>query len=328
MRLFDILALLIGFTACFSWLNERFLKLPGAIGSMLIAMVFSLLLLLPLPLLTSFEHEVERMLAGIDLGETLLHGMLGFLLFAGALHVDLRALAEQKWVVGILASASVLGATLLIGCGLYLLLWLLGLEVPLLYCLIFGALISPTDPIAVLGILKSAKAPKALEMKITGESLFNDGIAVVLFMVLLGLATGESNPGVIDTLRLLLTEILGGLLFGLALGWIALLMIRGTRSYQVEIMITLALAMSGYAIAEHAQVSAPIAIVVAGLLIGNRGQAALTPQTRYRLDDFWELIDEILNGVLFVLIGLELLVVSITGDFMLAGLLVIEMVLL
>jgi len=328
MRLFDILALLIGFAAVFSWLNDRFLRLPNAIGLMLIALAFSLMLLLPLPFAQELEHEVELMLANIDLGEALLQGMLGFLLFAGALHVDLHELAKQKWVVGILASASVLGATLLIGGGIYLVFLILGIDVPFLYCLLFGALISPTDPIAVLGILKSAKAPKDLEVKITGESLFNDGVAVVVFMVLLGLATGEANPGLFGTLSLLATEILGGLLFGLALGWIAILMIQRTDNYQVEIMVTLAVAMSGYAIAQHAHVSAPIAIVVAGLLIGNRGRAtAVTEETRYRLDDFWELVDEILNAVLFVLIGLEVLVISMTGQYMLAGLLAIPLVL-
>jgi monovalent cation:H+ antiporter, CPA1 family len=328
MRLFDILALLIGFAAVFSWLNDRFLRLPNAIGLMLIALAFSLLLLLPLPFAQELEQEVELMLANIDLGEALLQGMLGFLLFAGALHVDLHELAKQKWAVGILASASVLGATLLIGGGIYLVFLILAIDVPFLYCLLFGALISPTDPIAVLGILKSAKAPKDLEVKITGESLFNDGVAVVVFMVLLGLATGEANPGLFGTLSLLATEILGGLLFGLALGWIAILMIQRTDNYQVEIMVTLAVAMSGYAIAQHAHVSAPIAIVVAGLLIGNRGRAtAVTEETRYRLDDFWELVDEILNAVLFVLIGLEVLVISMTGQFMLAGLVAIPLVL-
>lgn len=328
MRLFDILALLIGFAAIFSWLNDRLLKLPSAIGLMLIAMLFSLLLLTPLPFTDGIERDVALMLDSIDLGEALLEGMLGFLLFAGALHVDLHELAKQKWAVGLLASASVLGATVLIGIGAWLLFMLLGLDVPFVYCLVLGALISPTDPIAVLGILKSAKAPRELELKITGESLFNDGVAVVVFMVLLGLATGEAAPGVLGTLGLLLTEILGGLVFGLALGWIALLMIERTHNYQVEIMVTLALAMSGYAIAEHAHVSAPIAIVVAGLLIGNRGRAnAVTEETRYRLDDFWELVDEILNAVLFVLIGLEILVVSMTGDLILAGVLAIPLVL-
>lgn len=329
MRIFDVLAVLIGFSALFSWLNDRFLKLPNAIGLMLIALVFSLVLLLPFPFARALEHEVQRMLASIDFSEALLEGMLGFLLFAGALHVDLRELARHKWAIAILASASVIGATVLIGCGSWLLFFALGIDIPLIYCMLLGALISPTDPVAVLGILKNANAPKSLEMKITGESLFNDGVAVVVFMLLAGLAAGETPPAFGDAMTLFATEIVGGLAFGFVIGWIALYMISKTADYQVEIMVTLALAMSGYAIAEHAHVSAPIAIVVAGLIIGSRGRAiAVTEATRYRLDDFWELVDEILNAVLFVIIGLEVLAISMNGQFMLAGLLAIPLVLL
>ena len=328
MRIFDVLAVLIGFSALFSWLNDRYLKLPNAIGLMLIALVFSLVLLLPFPFARELEHEVQRMLDSIDFSETLLQGMLGFLLFAGALHVDLRELARHKWAIAILASASVVGATVLIGCGSWFLFFALGLDIPLIYCMLLGALISPTDPVAVLGILKNANAPKSLEMKITGESLFNDGVAVVVFMLLAGLAAGETPPALGDALMLFATEIVGGIAFGFVIGWIALYMISKTANYQVEIMVTLALAMSGYAIAEHAHVSAPIAIVVAGLIIGSRGRAiAVTEATRYRLDDFWELVDEILNAVLFVIIGLEVLAISMTGQFMLAGLFAIPLVL-
>jgi monovalent cation:H+ antiporter, CPA1 family len=328
MRLFDVLAVLIGFSALFSWLNDRFLKLPDAIGLMLIALLFSLALLLPLPFTRGLEQEVQLMLASIDFAEALLQGMLGFLLFAGALHVDLRELSKHKWVIAFLASASVIGATLLIGCGAWLLFLALGIDVPFVYCMLLGALISPTDPVAVLGILKDAKAPKSLEMKITGESLFNDGVAVVVFILLAGLAAGEATPGFGEAAFLFATEIFGGAAFGFVMGWIALYMITRTSNYQVEIMITLALAMSGYAIAEHAHVSAPIAIVVAGLMIGSRGRSiALTEATRYRLDDFWELVDAILNAVLFVIIGLEVLAISMTGEFVLAGLLAIPLVL-
>lgn len=328
MRLFDILALLIGFSAVFSWLNDRYLKLPSAIGLMLFAMLFSLVLQLPLPFLPDLQEQVARMLDSIDLTEAFLHGMLGFLLFAGALHVDLKELARQKWVIVTLATAGTIGAALLISGGSYLLFQAIGLPVPFIYCLLFGALISPTDPVAVLGILKRAKAPKALEMKITGESLFNDGVAVVLFMALLTLAVGETSPSILDTLILLLQEIVGGVLFGLVMGWIALQMIRRTENYQVEIMVTLALAMSGYAIAAHAHVSAPIAIVIAGLLIGSYGRTnAMHEATLHRLDDFWELVDEVLNAVLFVLIGLEVLVIQVSGDLILAGLIAIPLTL-
>lgn len=226
---------------------------------------------------------------------------LSFLLFAGALHVDLNDLARQKWVIAILATASVVGATFLIGGGAWLLFRLLGLEVPLIYCLLFGALISPTDPIAVLGVLRSAGAPEPLETKITGESLFNDGVAVVVFLVIAGIAIDGQELTTFGVVELLAREAIGGALFGLMVGSAAFLMLRRIDSYQVEVLITLALATGGYALAEHLHLSAPIAIVVAGLLIGNQGrQAAMSTQTRRHLDDFWELVDEILNAVLFV----------------------------
>jgi CPA1 family monovalent cation:H+ antiporter len=328
MRLFDILSVLIGLSAVFSWLNHRYLRLPTAIGLMLIALILSLLLLLPLPFLGGFERHVGVMLAQFDFENTLLHGMLSFLLFAGALHVNLYDLAEQKWAIAILATASVVGATFLIGGGAYLLFGALGLKIPLIYCLLFGALISPTDPIAVLGILKSAGAPKTLETKIAGESLFNDGVAVVVFLVLLGFAEGGEavSPGAV--LELFVYEAVGGLGFGLLAGGLAYAMLKRVDNYSVEVLITLALAMGGYALAEHVHVSAPISVVVSGLLIGNHGRAtAMSDPTIEHLDTFWELVDEILNAVLFVLIGLEVLVIALIGQLLLAGLLAIPLVL-
>jgi CPA1 family monovalent cation:H+ antiporter len=255
--------------------------------------------------------------------------MLSFLLFAGALHVDLNRLARQKWMISILATASVIGSTFLIGGGAWLIFQVLGLDAPLIDCLIFGALISPTDPIAVLGILRGAGAPEPLETKITGESLFNDGVAVVVFLILSGIALDGQEPTWLGIAGLFAHEALGGVLFGLVIGTLAFLMLRRIDNYQVEIMITLALATGGYALAEHLNVSAPIAIVVAGLLIGNPGRAkAMSAQTRDHLDNFWELVDEILNAVLFVLIGLEVLMISLTGRYLLAGLLAIPLVLL
>jgi monovalent cation:H+ antiporter, CPA1 family len=328
MRLFDVLAVLIGFSALFSWLNDRYLKLPNAIGLMLIALLFSLALLLPFPFARELEHEVQRMLASIDFSEALLQGMLGFLLFAGALHVDLRELSRHKWAIAVLASASVVGATVLIGCGSWLLFFALGIDIPLIYCMLLGALISPTDPVAVLGILKNAKAPKSLEMKITGSRSSTTAWRSWSSCCWQVSRPGRQSPAFGDALMLFATEIVGGIAFGFVIGWIALYMISKTANYQVEIMVTLALAMSGYAIAEHAHVSAPIAIVIAGLIIGSRGRAiAVTEATRYRLDDFWELVDEILNAVLFVIIGLEVLAISMTGQFMLAGLFAIPLVL-
>jgi CPA1 family monovalent cation:H+ antiporter len=303
--------------------------MPTAIGLMLIALLMSLFLLLPIPGTDGLENDIRLMVDSIDFDATVLHGMLSFLLFAGALHVSLKELAEHKWVIAALASVSVLVSTFLVGGVGWLLFTLLGLDIPFLYCLLFGALISPTDPIAVLGILKTAGAPRALELKITGESLFNDGVAVVLFMVLFEIAIGGEQVTLGGALHLFVKEAVGGLLFGLASGGLAYLMLRNVDNYQVEVLITLAVASGAYALAEHLHISAPITVVVAGLLIGNQGRKhAMSDKTRGHLDDFWELTDEILNAVLFVMIGLEVLVISIEGQTLIAGLLAIPLVLI
>ena len=328
MQLFDIIAILLSLSALFSWFNYRFLKMPTAIGLMLIALLLSLALLLPIPFSDGLEADAQRMLSSIDFDAALLHGMLSFLLFAGALHVNLYDLAKQKWTIGLLATFGVLGATLLVGGGVWVLFTLLGLQVPPIYCLLFGALIAPTDPIAVLGILKSAGAPKSLETKITGESLFNDGVAVVVFLVVAEVAFGSEAISVGSVLHLFLFEAVGGLLFGLLSGGIAYLMLREVDNYQVEVLVTLALAGGGYAVAEHLHLSAPITVVVAGLLIGNQGRnGAMSTRTQQYLDNFWELIDEALNAILFVLIGLEVLVLTLTPQYIAAGLLTIPLVL-
>lgn len=329
MRLFDIIAILITLSALFSWFNSRFLKLPTAIGLMLIALLMSLTLLMPIPGSDGLEQDAKRMLASIPFDETVLHGLLGFLLFAGALHVRLSDLAQHKWPILLLASLGVIVSTLLVGFGAWLLFFLLGLHVPLIYCLLFGALISPTDPIAVLSILKSASAPKSLETKITGESLFNDGVAVVLFLVLAKIAAGSADLHVGVFLIAFLKEALGGLALGLASGGLAYWMMRSIDNYQTEVLITLAVAGGAYAVAEHWHVSAPITVVVAGLLIGNLAREGVwSNQTMQYVDGFWELVDEILNAVLFVLIGLEVMVLTMTGSIFAAGLLAIPLVLI
>ncbi len=329
MALFDIVAILITLSAVFSWLNHRYLKMPTAIGLMLIALLLSLALLLPIPGSDGLERDARVMLDSIDFDVAVLHGMLSFLLFAGALHVNLFDLAEQKWVIATLATVGVLVATFLLGTAAFGLFWLLGLDVPYIYCLLLGALIAPTDPIAVLGILKRAGAPKSLEVKITGESLFNDGVAVVTFLVLTEIAFGGAHLTIPDVLTLFGQEAIGGLVFGLAAGALAYLMLRRVDNYQVEVLITLALAAGSYAAAEHLAISAPITVVVAGLLIGNHGRSgALSQLTQEHLDNFWELVDEALNAVLFVLIGLEILVLTLSAQYVLAGVLTIPLVLL
>lgn len=329
MSLFDILALLITLTAIFSYINHRYLRLPLTIGVMLIGLIMSLGLLALKPLGIDLTSQANTILGEIDFNQTLMHGMLSYLLFAGALHVNLTDLAEQKWLIATLATLGVLASTTIIGVLLWLLLDLIDIDLPFLYCLVFGALISPTDPIAVLGILRTVHAPKSLETKITGESLFNDGIGVVVFILISGFAFGETDitPGAV--IAFFLKEALGGVIFGFVIGGITYAMLKRVDNYQVEILLTLALVTGGYAMAEVLHVSAPIAIVVAGLLIGNHGRLlAMSEITVERLDTFWELIDEILNAVLFVLIGLEILVITFGAHLLIAGVLSIFIVLI
>lgn len=329
MSLFDILALLITLTAIFSYINHRYLRLPLTIGVMLIGLIMSLCLLALKPLGLDLTPQANTILGEIDFNQTLMHGMLSYLLFAGALHVNLADLAEQKWLIATLATLGVLASTTIIGVLLWLLLDLIDIDLPFLYCLVFGALISPTDPIAVLAILRTVHAPKSLETKITGESLFNDGIGVVVFILISGFAFGETDitPGAV--IAFFLKEALGGVIFGFVIGGITYAMLKRVDNYQVEILLTLALVTGGYAMAEVLHVSAPIAIVVAGLLIGNHGRLlAMSEITVERLDTFWELIDEILNAVLFVLIGLEILVITFGAHLLIAGVLSIFIVLI
>lgn len=324
-----IAAALVSLAALFSYLNHRYVGLPSSIGLTVIALLLSLIVLGLGSLGVHFDDFAEHTLSQVDFSQTLMHGMLSFLLFAGALHVNLNELARQKWVIGFLASVGVLLSTFAVGYGAWFLFDLLGMQIPLIYCLLFGALISPTDPIAVLGILKSAGAPKELEIKITGESLFNDGVAVVVFLVLLGIAVGGHDVDAASIGWLFLQEAVGGALFGLVTGYLAYRMLLAVDDYSVEILITLALVMGGYALASALHLSGPIAIVVAGLLIGNHGRRlAMSEKTREHLDTFWELVDEILNAVLFVLIGLEVLVLEFAQSYLWAVVFIIPLVLL
>lgn len=329
MGLFQLSAALLSLAAVFSYLNYRFLKLPTTIGLMIIAMAASLALVTVGEVFPALEARARNELAGIDFNRTLMQGMLGFLLFAAALHINLAELAKHRVVIAFLATVGVLLSTLLVGGLAYGLLTVLGVKIQLIYCLLFGALISPTDPIAVLAILKKVGAPKSLEMKIAGESLFNDGIAVVAFLGLVELAAGGAELDFGHLSLLFLQEAVGGAVFGFALGYVALTMLRTVDDYRVEVLLSLAAAAGGYALAYSIHVSGPIAMVVAGLFIGNQARAgAMSEKTREHLDDFWELVDEILNAVLFVLIGLELLIVPFNGRTLVAGLLTFPVVLL
>jgi CPA1 family monovalent cation:H+ antiporter len=328
MKLFNILAILITLSAAFSYINHRFIRWPTTIGLMVIALLVSLGLIALGPLGLGLKEDARLLLDSIDFDETLLHGMLSFLLFAGALHVNLMDLARQKYIIGSLATVGVVGSTFIMGFTSWWVLGGLGIKLPFIYCLLFGALISPTDPIAVMGILKKAGVPESLETKITGESLFNDGVAVVVFLVISEIATGTHGVTAASVAGLFIKEAGGGLVFGLLIGAVAYWMLKSVENYQVEVLITLALVTGGYALANALHLSGPIAIVVAGLLIGNHGRMlAMSDEVRDHLDKFWELVDEILNAVLFVLIGLEVLILTFNRAYILAGIILIPLLL-
>lgn len=330
MTAFNIAAILVTLAAVFSFINHRYIRLPTTIGLMLISLLMSIGLI-AVGELGGGDLRIQALvlLRSIDFHDTLMNGMLSFLLFAGALHVNLSDLARQKWTIVLLATAGVLLSMFIIGVLSWVVLGALGLDVPLIYCLVFGALISPTDPIAVLGILKTLGVEKDLETQIAGESLFNDGVGVVVFLVVLGIATGGHTVSAAEIGALFLQEAVGGAVFGLLLGGGVYLMLRQMDNYQVEILLTLALVMGGYALASALHLSGPIAVVVAGLLIGNQGRTlAMSDTTRSHLDTFWELVDEVFNAVLFVLIGLEVLALKFEVEYLLAALVLIPVVLL
>jgi len=326
----DVAAILISVSALFAYINHRFIGLPTTIGVMIIAMLVSVLTYcLSLMGLGDFHTQATELLAGIDFNKTLLHGMLSFLLFAGALHVNLNDLRKQKWVIFSLATVGICLSTFLVGTATYYLLPLFNCHLPYLYCLLFGALISPTDPIAVMSTVKRLGVSKELETTIAGESLFNDGVGVVVFMVLLMLLQSPDNISAGHVAIIFLEEAVGGIVFGLILGALGYYFLNTIDNYKVEVLITLALVMGGYGFAMYLHTSGPIAVVVAGLLTGNvMREHAMSDRTRQSVDDFWELIDEILNVILFALIGLEMLIIPFEGQWLIAGLLLIVFVIL
>ena len=330
MTFIDIMAILVTLAAVFAFLNERYFGLPRTIGLMAISLLFSLgLLALGKSGYFSLADYAAQLFAKLDFYAILMHGLLGFLLFAGALHVNFDDLFSEKWQIILLATAGVLVSTVLVGWLSWALLKTLSIEVSLRYCYLFGALISPTDPIAVLGIMKKTGAPKSLETTMTGESLFNDGIGVVVFLGLFSLVQGGHDPDLAEIGKLFLLEAVGGIAFGALLGYLTYVLLKKVDNYHVEVLLTLAVVTGGYRAAELLQVSAPLAIVVAGLLVGNHGRHfGMSPVTRRNLDTFWELVDEVLNAVLFVLIGLEYLILPHNTYDVLAGLLMIPLVLL
>lgn len=318
----DIAAICIVATALLSYANHRWTRLPTTIGVMAIALLLTLAIvgLDQLGLDGGARDYEARFLRSIDFSDVLMQGMLSFLLFAGSLHIDLSALRRFAWQVATLAVLGTILSTALIGLGMWLLLPWFGLPLPLLYCLLFGCLISPTDPIAVMGILKSAAAPADLELVIAGESLFNDGVGVVLFALVLGMLADGAAPSASAALLLLLREAGGGLALGALLGYFAYRLLKSIDEYRVEVLLTLATVIGGYSLASHLHVSGPLAMVAAGLIVGNGGRAwAMSDTTRRYTDMFWELIDEMLNATLFVLLGMEVLVIQFSWQRLAAG---------
>jgi CPA1 family monovalent cation:H+ antiporter len=338
MSLFPLVSILISLAAVSSYVNHRYIKLPTTVGVMLVGLVASIVLVLVGAYAGGFREQAAALVSRIDFNEVVLHGMLAFLLFAGAIQVNLAELGREWLPVSSLAVFGTLASTFMVGGMTWLVLGWLGLGIPVVHALLFGALISPTDPIAVLGIMKSAGAPRRLSVQVAGESLFNDGLGVVVFLVLLQISGSDAavgnaaaaplSIGVGAVGMLLLKEVGGAVVLALAAGFITYRMLRRVDNYQVEVLLTLALAMGLYALADALHLSAPIAVVVAGLVVGNQGRAfAMTDKTREHVDTFWELVDEILNVVLFLLIGLELLVLPIERGWLVAGALAIPIVL-
>lgn len=330
MNPFALVAVLLTLAALFAYLNYRFLHLPSTIGIMALALASSVVVVALHRIgLVDLEAPARQLLASVDFETTLLEGMLAFLLFAGALHVDLASLREHGLVIGTLATVGTVLSTLVVGGMVFAVMHAVGLPVSLIACLLFGALISPTDPIAVLGVLKTLGVPEELRVEISGESLFNDGVGVVVFLLIVELAYGTEPVTAGNALALLATEALGGIGFGLAAGYLCYRMLRQVDDYAVEVLLTLALVTGGYALAMALHVSAPLAIVVAGLIVGNHGRAfAMSERTRQHLDTFWEMMDEILNAVLFMLIGLEVLVVRLELPLVAFAILAVPIVLL
>ena len=310
---FQAFGLVIALVAVFGYLNHRFVHLPDSIGITAIGVVVSIVAVLVARGNPAIGAAVAREIAGLDFSGLLLHGVLGLLLFAGSMHLNIDDIAREKWLILVLATLGVAISTVVVGVAFYVVMPWLGLAVPLLHCLLFGALISPTDPVAVLAVIKRVGVPKSVETRIAGESLFNDGTGVVVFLTLLALTAGDGGVDLGSTALLFATEVVGGMLYGLAVGYLGFRMLRAVDSYPVEIMITLALCTAGYAGAEALHVSAPIAVVLMGLIVGNRGKReAMSEQTRQRLFDFWEVLDELLNLLLFGLIGLEMMTLTLS----------------
>ena len=331
LQSFSILLLI---AALFSYINYRWIKLPNTIGLMLMGVAFSILVVLSKNILPDFYQFFCDIVTEVDFKTLLMDGMLSFMLFAGAIHVNIHALAKEKWSVFLFASLGVLISTAVVGLLIYGAAMLVGIELSSLHALLFGALISPTDPIAVIAILKKAGVSQSLEMKIEGESLFNDGVGVVVFSGILLVIGAENSMGGEESLfaeigMLFLEEAVGGLLFGALIGYIAYALMKSVKeNAQLVVILSLATAMGGYAIASMLHLSGPLAMVVAGLIIGNKFNISSNKgETRKTFNEVWEVLDETLNGILFLLIGLAAHLLDFNGKYLILGLIAIIIVL-
>lgn len=330
MELFTIITLLVVISAIFAYINERFVKMPYTIGAMIITMVMSIGLSVLGWLDVPITNPLKEIITQVDFSKVLLEIMLSFLLFAGALHTNFDQLRVHRGPILAFATFGVITSTFIIATVMWWVFMLVGLDIAYIHCLLFGALISPTDPIAVLGILKKVGVPKKLETKIVGESLFNDGVGVVLFLTIYTVAnTGLEHVTIGEIVVLLVEEIGGGIVLGILLGMLAFRLMKSIDDYSVEVLITLAIVMGGYLLARHLHFSGPLAVVVAGLIVGHDTvrQTVMSETVELYVDKFWETIDALLNGVLFVLIGLEILILPFDRVFVTAGLIAIPIIL-
>ncbi len=329
MELFHILSVILLISAVVAYFNQKYFKLPSAIALLLAGIFMSLLVVTVGALFPVFRDSILESIGTIDFSEILLEIMLSFLLFAGALHTDYTKLSTYKLPIITFATLGVLISTGLIGLMMYGLFHLIGQPLDFIYCLLFGALISPTDPIAVMGILKKAKIPAQIEIKVVGESLFNDGVGVVIFLSVFQIAQmGFDQLVVSDIVILFVQEVGGGLLLGGLLGYTAYMFMKNIDHYKTEIMISLAIVMAGYSFAHYIHVSGPLAMVIAGLFIGNKGKNdAMSDVTKDYINKFWEMIDEVMNAILFVLIGLEMMIIPFNITNVIIGSLAVIVVL-
>ncbi|WP_397447949.1 cation:proton antiporter [Polaribacter sp. R77954] len=331
MDAYFIATVLIFLSAIFGFINVRFLKLPNTIGLMVMTILFTLGVFLFSYFDATLLNLEKSIISKIDFKTVLLDEMLSFLLFAGALHTNFEQLKIQRWPILLFSTLGVLTSTFLVGGAIFGLLQVFNFSVDFIYCLLFGALISPTDPIAVLGILKKAGVPKKLETKIVGESLFNDGVGVVVFLTIFQIAqSGIDDETTFNVFKLFGQEVIGGVALGGILGYICYKLMKAIDDYDIEVIITLAAVMGGTVIAHKLHVSAPLAMVTAGLIVGNDTvrSSSMSKITEKYVDKFWELLDILLNAILFVLIGMEMLVLVFDGKYIAVGLIAIPIVLL